>query len=359
MKKTSINYSQCWEDADVLFESLGTARGGPALSITSGGDNTFALLLGGADSVVSIDSNPAQNYLLELKCAAISGLTYPEYLEFLGVTPSKRRLALYDSVRPHLSAPSAGWWSRQSSLLEHGVIHCGRFERFNRRFRRHVLPLVHSRRTIREFLAQTALEAQRSFYRERWNSLRWRLLFRVVCSRFVLERFARQPGIFAHTKRERIGQEYLHRVEEHFLRVPLADNHFMHYLLTGGYSTPMPEYLTERGHAHLRGRGKEGLRVVNADIQTYLSGVPDGTFLAYNLSDVFEALSLAESARLWREIVRSAKNGARIVLWSNLVERPCPENLTACVYEEALSAAERAKDRVFFYESVHVYTIHK
>ena len=355
----NLLYSQCWEDPRILIEALGINSDDSVLSITSGGDNALALLLSGPKKIVSIDLNAAQNYLLELKCAAVAGLTYPEYLEFLGVTPSKRRLALYDSVRPHLSALAADWWSRQSSLLEKGAIHCGRFERFNRRFRRHVLPLVHSRRTIREFLVQATLEGQRSFYRERWNSLRWRLLFRVVCSRFVLERFARQPGIFEQTKKERIGQEYLHRVEKHFLRIPLADNHFMHYLLTGGYSTPMPEYLTERGHAHLRGRGKEGLRVVNADIQTYLSGVPDGTFLAYNLSDVFEALSLAESARLWREIVRSAKNGARIVLWSNLVERPCPENLTACVYEEALSAAERAKDRVFFYESVHVYTIHK
>ena len=359
MDTEHINYSQCWEDAGVLLEGLGAAKRGAALSITSGGDNTLALLIEGTGSVVSIDSNPAQNHLLELKCAAASLLEYPEYLAFLGVTSSERRLELYDSIRPRLSTASATWWSRRLPLIESGVIHCGRFEAFNRRFRHHVLPLIHSQRTIREFLAQTPLEAQRSFYRTKWNSRRWRFLFRVVCSRFVLERFARQPGIFAQTKRERIGEVYLQRVEDHFLRIPLADNHFMHYLLTGSYDAHMPTYLREQGHAYLRTRGKEGLRAVHADIQTYLSGAPDNTFSAYNLSDVFEPLSPSESARLWREIVRSAQNGARVVFWSNLVDRRCPKDIGACVYEDDLSAALRAKDRVFFYESVHVYTIRK
>ncbi|KKU79098.1 MAG: hypothetical protein UY04_C0017G0006 [Parcubacteria group bacterium GW2011_GWA2_47_7] len=359
MHNNRINYSQCWEDARVLLEGLGAAKQGPALSVTSGGDNTLALLLGGATRVVSIDINPAQNYLLELKYAAASALEHPEYLAFLGVTSSNRRLELYNSVRPHLPVTSAEWWSHRLPLIENGAIHCGRFELFNRRFRRHVLPFIHSQRTIREFLAQTPLEAQQSFYHTQWDSWRWRFLFRVVCSRIVLERFARQPGIFSQTKKEKIGELYLRRAEDHFLRIPLADNHFMHYLLTGSYDAQMPEYFSGEGHAYLRTRGKKGLSVVNADIQTYLSGTPDNTFSAYNLSDIFEPLSPSESAHLWREIVRSAKSGARVVVWSNLVDRTSPKDLRACVYEDDLSAVLRAKDRVFFYEGVHVYTICK
>lgn len=359
MDKELINYSQCWEDAQVLLEALGATKKGSVLSITSGGDNTFALLLGGADSVVSIDVNAAQNHLLELKRTAASTLKYPEYLEFLGVTTSEQRLALYDVVRPLLPETSAEYWSRQLEFIEDGVIHCGRFERFNKRFRNHVLPLIHSQYTIKEFLTQSSLQAQRLFYRTRWDSLRWRALFRIVCSRLVLERFARQPGIFAQTKRDNVGTVFLQRAENHFSRIPIIGNHFMHYLLTGGYGTTVPEYLTEHGHALLRAKEKKSLTIVNNDIYAYLSSVPNNTFLAYNLSDVFEPLSPTESVNLWREVIRSAKNGARVVFWTNLAESPRPENFSACVFEEALSQALREKDRVFFYEGVHVYTIHK
>ncbi len=41
------------------------------LTLTSGGDNSLNLLLHGARQVVSVDCNPAQSALLEMKVAAI------------------------------------------------------------------------------------------------------------------------------------------------------------------------------------------------------------------------------------------------------------------------------------------------
>ena len=40
-----ISYSQCWEDPDVLIEGLNISEKDTVLSIASGGDNTFAMLL--------------------------------------------------------------------------------------------------------------------------------------------------------------------------------------------------------------------------------------------------------------------------------------------------------------------------
>ena len=41
------------------------------LTLTSGGDNSLNLLLHGARQVVSVDCNPAQSALLEMKVAAV------------------------------------------------------------------------------------------------------------------------------------------------------------------------------------------------------------------------------------------------------------------------------------------------
>ena len=58
MTKQIINYSQCWEDPAVLNEALAINSQDIVLSITSGGDNTLALLLRNPQRVISIDLNP-------------------------------------------------------------------------------------------------------------------------------------------------------------------------------------------------------------------------------------------------------------------------------------------------------------
>ena len=40
-----IRYANCWEDASVLLQALNIGPGKRYISIASGGDNTFSLLL--------------------------------------------------------------------------------------------------------------------------------------------------------------------------------------------------------------------------------------------------------------------------------------------------------------------------
>ena len=98
MKKQIINYSQCWEDPVILNEALAINSQDTVLSITSGGDNTLALLLQHPQRIISIDFNKTQNYLLELKIAAIQALNHEELLEFLGANKSYHREELFKKV---------------------------------------------------------------------------------------------------------------------------------------------------------------------------------------------------------------------------------------------------------------------
>ena len=360
MIKNPINYSQCWEDPTILKEALSVSSEDCILSVTSGGDNTLALLLAQPSEIVSVDSNVAQNHLLELKMAAAKGLSYAEYLEFLGVKDSKNRLGLLEKVRPFLSNEASIWWSNHVSQIHIGAINSGRFEKFTRAFAWYVLPLVHSKKTVLKFLSVKSIDEQVSFYRNSWNSRRWKLFFNLATNRFILRKFARQNGMFAHTEGHITTDIYFKRLERTITHVPIYDNFFLHYSLMGKYGQVLPPYLQEKEYGYLKGNLNSNLRIVATDILSYLKSKPSNTFSKFNLSDIFEALSPSENDTLWEEIIRTAKNGARVAYWNNLVERSCPASLIKYIHTDEKRLQElRLRDRVFFYDSFSFHTIIK
>jgi S-adenosylmethionine-diacylglycerol 3-amino-3-carboxypropyl transferase len=359
MQQDVINYSQCWEDAELLLEAFALNNEDTVLSITSGGDNSLALLGAGPKHLVSIDLNKVQNYVLEFKFSAAQALNYHEYLQLLGVTPSHDRQVLFQKVE-HLVTPDAKqWWGGHRDLIERGVVHVGRFERFSATFAKRVLPLVHSKKTVEHLLSLTSVEEQKGFYRERWDTWRWRLLFGLASSRVMLKNFARQRGMFAHAQ-ESVAHVYRKRLERHLTSVSIANNYFLHYSLTGEYGKDLPPYLREDVYKKLHATAPSSLTVVTENLVEYLKKSPDNTFSKFNLSDVFEALSEAQSNELWVEIVRTAKGGAVVAFWNNLVERTFPPELTKNLVTNVGHMRElRAKDKVFFYGSFQVHTIRK
>jgi S-adenosylmethionine-diacylglycerol 3-amino-3-carboxypropyl transferase len=354
-----INYSQSWEDPLILGEALGVGSEDSVLSITSGGDNTLALLLARPRRVVSLDINPAQNYLLELKLAAARSLEYAEFLEFLGVTASRRRRGLFTRVAASMSDSARDWWHERPELIERGAIHAGRFERFLSVFRHLALPLVHSKSEIETFLAESDMETQKTFYRDEWNSIRWRFILRLFSSRSILKRFARQRGMFAHAEEGGIGGEFLARFARVAESIPLGGNYFMRYCLTGHYGKDLPLYLEERNFAHLRAIQPDALAIVTGSLVDYLQSQPEESFSRFNLSDVFEALSEAENQSTWNALVKVSTQGAVAAYWNNLVPRSFPKELAGKVWDDAERAQELyARDRVFFYGSFHRNIIH-
>ncbi len=360
MDKKLINYSQCWEDPQVLLEALSIQASDCVLSITSGGDNTLALLLAGPKKVDSVDLNPAQNYLLELKrCAAIN-LDYGEYLELMGVKDSRSREALFEKVQKHLPSDAKTWWLSHAGLINRGVINSGRFEKFTISFARYILPLAHSKKTILGLLDCRDLEEQREFYKRRWNSGRWRFFFGLASNRLMLRRFARQQGMFAYTEGETVADVYRKRLECHLTSIPIQGNYFLHYSLTGGYGSELPPYLEEHFYRQLQNLPESALSISTNNLLTHLRSLADNTYSKFNLSDIFEALSPTENDILWEEILRTAKKGARVAYWNNLVQRTYPHRLSAHFQTNEKSVNElQRKDMVFFYDSFHVHTILK
>ena len=115
-----IVYSQCWEDEESGRKALKITPDDELLVITSGGCNVLAFSLEYPRSITAIDSNPAQNHLLELKIAAIRGLEYDLFLRFLGVRRSDMRWVLYQTIRGYMSTAARDYWDTQRENIEQG-----------------------------------------------------------------------------------------------------------------------------------------------------------------------------------------------------------------------------------------------
>lgn len=362
MYKNVIYYSQCWEDPSVVTRALSIESNDIVLSVTSGGDNSLAILSEGCARVLSIDSNPAQNHLLELKYTALQRLTYDEYLAFVGVRSSEKRTDLFGKLQSELSPQAQEWWSNHEELISSGIIHCGRFDTYVRYFAQYVIPLIHGKKTIQTFISIETIEDQWKFYKETWNSYAWRFMFEFATKRQLLMR-ARHEGMFAQVDKIPTSKEYVRRLERNISSVSVRDNYFMHYCLNGSYSTCLPLNLEEKSYLRLReivAKNDSRLEYVSQDLLSYLRTVADNTFTKFNLSDIFEALSLDENNKIWDELVRTAKPGARVVYWNNLVKRTFPAYLTKNILsDEKLEDELRRQDRVYFYDTVYTHIITK
>lgn len=360
MNKYTINYSQCWEDPEVLTKALNIKANDIVLSVTSGGDNTLALLLCNPKRIVAIDSNPAQNHLLELKLAATNGLNYNEYLSFLGATDSCSRHQSFTKIRRYLTNEANDWWSTNDKLIEIGIINGGRFERFLNLFRKYFLPLVHSTETITKFLSVSSLKLQRKFYKNHWNIKKWRMYFRLATSSYVLKYLARQRGMFKYTEMKIFSDKYLNRLESNIYNIPITSNNYLHYCLTGNFGKALPIYLKRMSYETLKENKTNKLSIVTNDLLDHLMSISSNSYSKYNLSDVFEALSNREIDKLWKEIIRTSKKDAIIVYWDNLLPRPVPSKFSDMVKaEKNLQRKLTQQDRVFFYGGLHVYKVIK
>lgn len=323
-------YSQCWEDPAVARAALGISPGATVLAIAAAGDNVLALLQDDPGLILAIDINPAQTALLQLKIAAIRCLDEPAQVGgFLGARPSDERVETYRRrLRAELSSDARRYWDAHLDAIRAGVIHAGRFERYLALFRRIVLPLVPGRSTVRSMLAATDLAEQRRIYRERWDSRRWRLLFRIFFGRRMLRWFGRDPAFFDNCQVDDVGAHFLGRARHALIDVPIWRNPYLAYILSGRFmpGEQTPDYLRP-GTQALLGKRLDRIEVRTGSLDDVLRSLPTQSVDAFYLSDIFELCSPAEHAATLREVARVGRPGARLCYWNNLVDRRRPESL--------------------------------
>jgi S-adenosylmethionine-diacylglycerol 3-amino-3-carboxypropyl transferase len=342
-----IRYAQCWEDADILVEALAIEPQHRCLAIASAGDNALALLTRSPQAVVALDLNPAQVACLELRVAAYRTLADDELLRFLGAHPATDRAQLYRRCRPALSEVAREFWDARPAAIADGIFSAGKFERYFAIFRRHVLPLIHSRATVAELLAPKSACERAEFFERRWNTWPWQTLFRLFFSRAVMRRLGRDPRFFAYAEGDLAGH-LLARVRHALVELDPSQNPYLHWILTGTYGEVLPLSLRAEHLPTIR-RNLDRLSWQTCSLEDFLErdGAP---FDRFALSDVFEYVSRERYAGMLAAIVAHSTPDARLAYWNMLAPRMRPESLAGVLASDGARAQRlHALDKTFFY----------
>lgn len=347
---SQLRYAQCWEDADILLAGLDVQPGDTCLSIASAGDNTLALLSKRPARVIALDLSDAQLACLELRVAAYRELAHSELLELVGSVASNRREALYRRCRSQLSPQTRSFWDTHSAEVAAGIGGAGKFEHYFALFRRCVLPLVHTRARVTQLLRGGTLEARQEFYRRRWNTWRWRTMFRIFFSRTVLGRGGRDPRFFEYVEGS-VAERLLERVRQGLTGINPAENPYVQWILTGRHRTSLPYALRAENFEAIR-ENLDRLEWQRASLEDFLAGAGRQSIDRFNLSDIFEYMSSKQFVNVLQQIAQAGRPGGRLAYWNMLVPRSRPAELARRLSPlSELAQQLQRRDKACFYSA--------
>lgn len=342
-----IRYAQCWEDADILIEGLDVQSGDVCLSIASAGDNALAMLTKNPARVIALDLSPAQLECVVLRVAAYKHLNYDELLQFMGSSPCGDRKSLFRKCQPSLSVQNISFWeSRLSDVEKYGIAGVGKFEHYFRLFKNYMHPLVHSSVVTESLLRPKSLEDRQSFYKQSWDTLRWRILLKLFFSRKMMGKHGRDPAFFNYV--EDSVSTHVDRRTKHALTIlEPAHNPYLQWILTGTHRTALPCALRPDNFDVIR----DNLNRLEWRLQSVEDFVAGGEKVdAFNLSDIFEYMSIDTYTELYGQLMLASNPGARLAYWNMMVPRSLPEVYADRVIQHtALAHNLFLQDKAFFY----------
>jgi S-adenosylmethionine-diacylglycerol 3-amino-3-carboxypropyl transferase len=350
---SAIRYAQCWEDADVLLAGLAIRPGDTCVGIASAGDNCLAMLTADPAKVIAVDLNPAQLACLELRVAAYRALDHAGLLRLIGSRPGADRSELYQRCRPLLREDARRFWDAHSPEIEAGIGSAGKFERYFAAFRNRILPLVHRRALVEDLLRRRDALAREDFYSECWNTWRWRLMFKIFFSRFVMGKKGRDPAFFKYVQGS-VAERILGRARHALTKLDPADNPYLQWILCGEHREALPLALRPEHFETIRAR-LDRLEWRLGTVEDALTTLGDRSVDRFNLSDIFEYMGEEAYREALSRMVRAGRPGGRLLYWNMLVPRHRPPELAdRLVAHDALGADLLAADKAFFYSAVVV-----
>lgn len=343
-----LRYSFGNEDWRTEEEAVDMLPDDQVLCITASGDRPLNLLSRPCRKMVCVDANPVQNYLLQLKAAAMRVLEYNDYLVFLGAVPGKGRRKTLEKLLPYMDPQAAQFWVKHEKMIEKGIIYQGTVERLTYIVAK-FFSLLRGKKVKRLFSIDD-LEEQKKFVQEEWDSYFWRQIFKVVLnpliSRFIIE----DPGLTNIGADIKPGTYIYERIHASLERELAKKTPLLSLLLRGrvGPEAYSP-YLKEEGAKVIKTH-LSSLEIHTSDIVSYLDSISEPTFDIFSLSDVASYLSYPNFIRLLNNLIRIAKPGARFCLRQFLSSYEIPADFQRYFQRnKALEQRLERQDNCFVY----------
>lgn len=340
--KPYIHYSNCHEDANMIINNA-NKKVENVLSIASGGDNSFACLLLNPSSVICIDTNITQIYLVELKKIAIKYLSYKEYLEFIGINDGDS-LYYYNQIKKYLGNDALLYFDKNIFLIEKvKIVNCGRFEYYFQIFSKKVLPLIHSKKNIDKFMNCDSLNEQIKFYQTKFNNLRFKLLFKIFFSKFIMKKLGRDKDYFKYNKGS-LSKELKNRIELGLFNNLNKNNPYLQYVIYNKF-IEYPLYLQKENYEIIKAN-IDKLVIKNCSLDDELNSQTKYDLM--NLSDVFEYMSNDLMKSYEEKINNCLADKGRVIFWNMQNTREFRNELTKI-------DVSIKNDLAFYYKNILVY----
>ena len=354
-------FTHNWEDPESDHAALQIKNGESVLAITSGACNVLGFLLFNPGIIYSIDINPTQSYLLELKIAAIKCLTFDEFISFAGLTVCENRLILYGKFKPFLSHQAIDFWDKQDKILARGFIMNGKYERFiilAGKF----LNLLQGKKRIQGLLADKTKEKQEIYFDNVWNTKRFHYLFKLLFNKRMLAKSGLEGDYFHFDDGSTsFAESFYNRSKKAFRNLPVKGNYFLSLYLTGEYrnENEVPNYLKRENFEVIKSR-VDRIKIVTAGAQEWLQSMPSESIDCFALSNICELMSDKDTSKLFASVLRTGKNNSRVIFRNLMIPREVPDEFRdQIVKNESLSRYIFENDRSFVYGKVAAYTLNK
>lgn len=258
-------YHQSWEDPVPDHEVLQIKPTDVCLTLTAGGCNTLHMLLCKPKQVVSVDINPAQTALMELKCTALRHLDYSDVWKLFGegVHPEFEDMFAV-KLAPYMSSTSRAFWEKKKHYFHNGLYSHGSMGKVSK-----ILAFLISKfglsQQYNDVMNSTSLEEQREKWAAFKNTLNVSANFNkgiAVFVEWIVDTLAfnkavvwlaggvprKQYELIANDG-VKMTQYFFRTLDGVFNNSYIKDNYFYFNILCGKYDThTRPHYLDEKSY---------------------------------------------------------------------------------------------------------------
>ena len=370
-------YPQIWEDPAVDMDALQLGKSDRLITIASGGCNALSYLAAaGPAHITAIDLNPAHIAYNRLKIAGVKHLPdYETFFQFFGAANTGDNLRLYtEYLRPNIDEATRAYWEtrmwpscrKRITLFTKNIYRYGLLGKF--------IGMVHLAaklygRDARKILQARSMSEQRELFETELAPLYDKRFIKWACNLPIsLYGLGIPPAQFEALKADSGGNmaELLRvRLRRLACDFPLATNYFAWQAFARSYDLQkreaVPYYLHEDYYQAL----KDNIDRLELAYTTYdraLAEAEDNSLDCFCLLDAQDWMDDDQLNKLWAEITRTARPGARVIFRtaghvSILPGRVRADILNQWHYNEAQCRQWHAADRASIYGGFHLYTL--
>lgn len=370
---SGLVYPQIWEDPEVDMEAMQLGAGHRIVTIASGGCNILAYLTRSPARIDAVDLNAAHIALNRMKLEAVRHLpSQGDLFRFFGAAGTTHNSDAYDRfIAPHLDPVSRHYWERRNwrgrrriSVFDRNFYQTGLLGLF----------IAMGHRVGKLFGVDPAgimkaenLGEQRRFFNEELAPIFDKKLLRWATSRkaslFGLGIPPAQYDSLITSGDGSMASVLKARLEKLACDFPLKNNYFAWQAFARRYPQPgeaaLPAYLEERNYRTIRDN-VDRVAIHHANLIKFLAAKDAGSVDRFVLLDAQDWMTDEVLNRLWREIARTARPGARVIFRTAAEEsllpgRLAPELLARFAYDAERCRALTLRDRSSVYGGFHLY----